>query len=589
MDRFFLTIIQMSITGSVAILAVLFLRLLLRRTPKIFSYALWIVVLFRFICPVALEGTFGIPQNLNHVVQENYANRVYLGTDEYTKLKSDSQNRQQMLGVNPIGQNVVNNNDTDKVTENMESRSSVQQSNHLNRLFIIGKYLWLVGMAVLLGYSLVSYYLLKRKLKCAISVEPNVYEMKNFPTPFVLGIVHPLIYLPTGLHGEEREYVLAHESMHIKRFDHVIKLIGFLVLILHWFHPLVWISFICMTKDMEMSCDEAVLRNFGPEIKKEYSTLLLHMAMHQSSLSFAPLAFSEDTVLGEGSVGSRIKNVLNYKKAGVGILVICICILIGATILLMTNQKAPGCQMKLSRTDTASIENSSVLQEYKLTDEANSYMVFAVIFQDGQEVERNLIAAENITEVNRQGEREIALEYSNEDDNHAVTVSVSEGASSNVQTYYLPGYTMRAGNVLWDEGKYHDLTMDSAYLILTEYIGYDNANGIEVFHCEDIMQDQSIWDAVMKQSSNSDIVTYMIYYVPSVKTAEELAEDLETFPLHTDTVELAANGEFPPRPEQMYGWRTQYIGNNSAVGNITENWSIDAGPTADICQTKGQR
>lgn len=245
--------------------------------------------------------------------------------------------------------------------------------------------------------------------------------------------------------------------------------------------------------------------------------------------------------------------------------------------------------MKLSRTDTASIENSSVLQEYKLTDEVNSYMVFAVIFQDGQEVERNLIAAENITEVNRQGEREIALEYSNEDDNHAVTVSVSEGASSNVQTYYLPGYTMRAGNVLWDEGKYHDLTMDSAYLILTEYIGYDNANGIEVFHCEDIMQDQSIWDAVMKQSSNSDIVTYMIYYVPSVKTVEELAEDLETFPLHTDTVELAANGEFPPRPEQMYGWRTQYIGNNSAVGNITENWSIDAGPTADICQTKGQR
>lgn len=191
---------QMSITGSVAILAVLFLRLLLRRTPKIFSYALWIVVLFRFICPVALEGTFGIPQNLNHVVQENYANRVYLGTDEHTELKTESQNKQQMLGVNKM---------------------------------------------------------------------------------------------------------------------------------------------------------------------------------------------------------------------------------------------APGCQMKLSRTDTASIENSSVLQEYKLTDEANSYMVFAVIFQDGQEVERNLIAAENITEVNRQGEREIALEYSNEDDNHAVTVSVSEGASSSFQTYYL--------------------------------------------------------------------------------------------------------------------------------------------------------
>lgn len=228
-------------------------------------------------------------------------------------------------------------------------------------------------MAVLLIYSGISYALLKKKLKSALPEEENVYEMPNLPTPFVLGMIRPGIYLPTGITGEERDYILAHERMHIRRLDHISKLVGFLVLILHWMNPFVWIAFLCMTKDMEMSCDEAVLRNFGNGIKKEYSTSLLHMAMHKSSLSLAPLAFAKGDMFGEGSVKSRIKNVLHYKKAGTGILAVCISILLGAVLLLTNNQIAPKSRMKLTRTNGPVPGSTSTLQEYKMTPEVNSY------------------------------------------------------------------------------------------------------------------------------------------------------------------------------------------------------------------------
>lgn len=167
---------------------------------------------------------------------------------------------------------------------------------------------WLLVAAMLIFYSFWSVFRLKRQLAKAKWVEQNIYEAENLQTPFVLGFFSPRIYLPADLRGREREYVLAHERTHIKRRDYLIKQAAFLVTCVYWFHPLVWLAFYQMCRDMEMSCDESVIRRMGGEIKKEYSASLLSLASGRQIVNGSPLAF------GEGGIKARITNVLHYKR-----------------------------------------------------------------------------------------------------------------------------------------------------------------------------------------------------------------------------------------------------------------------------------
>ena len=337
MDHIFLTVLNMSLTGSIVIIVVLLIRVLLKRAPKVFSYLLWLIVLFRLICPFALSTSFGLPQVL---VQ----NQISLNSNSDQSTQNTGQSNRIVTNAAPgeiVHQNDLNATIEENINSSVTGNNSVQ--NRITSIAIsIADYVWKLGIIILIIYSIVSYRRLKQKLTGAILICENIYELKKLPTPFVLGLFKPSIYLPTGIAGEEREYILAHEKMHIRRLDYIVKLIGFLVVILHWMNPLVWISFICMTKDMEMSCDEAVIRSFGTEIKKEYSSSLLHMAMAQRGFGIAPLAF------GEGNVKERIKNVLKYKKTGIGILAICVGILLFVTIILTTNRADSSNQMESS-------------------------------------------------------------------------------------------------------------------------------------------------------------------------------------------------------------------------------------------------
>ena len=157
-------------------------------------------------------------------------------------------------------------------------------------------------------YGVASYIILKRNMQSAVCVEGNIYEAGNIKSPFVLGIFHARIYLPVGLDENAREYILLHEQTHIKRCDHIIKLIAYFILCLHWFNPLAWVAFLLMSIDMEMSCDERVLKEIGGETKKDYSMSLLSLATERRFVQGSPLAF------GEGDVKQRIKNVLNFRK-----------------------------------------------------------------------------------------------------------------------------------------------------------------------------------------------------------------------------------------------------------------------------------
>ena len=419
-------------------------------------------------------------------------------------------------------------------------KSETAGDDSLSSVFRVAEGIWLGGMAILFLSALISYYRLKKKLRAARWVEERIYEMNGLPGPFVVGLRNPCIYLPAGLNGAEREYILAHENVHIKRFDYVFKMVGFFLVIVHWINPLVWISYFCMTKDMEMSCDEAVLRNLGTGIKKDYSTSLLHMALPQSGARMTTPAF------GEGNVKSRIKNVLHYKKVGAGILAGCVCLVLVATIFLTTNRPESRDRMKVYKAADEQPGSSVILQEHKLTDDVNSFMVYASFYTDGEETKRQMITSGAVTEENRQGEMELSLQYSTEEETKQLSISVTAGPESQFMAFSLPAYDIYSENVLWSGEKkasYHDITPDTPYLIATEYIGNVTTEAIDVYDCEDVMRDPDVKNMVLQQSKDAGITTVMLYYVVSGDTEEQLTDRFHAISQESDENRNIAPGE----------------------------------------------
>jgi beta-lactamase regulating signal transducer with metallopeptidase domain len=206
-------------------------------------------------------------------------------------------------------------------------------TNPLQIWLFIGSIIWLLGIALMLAYSLVSLRKLRKGLHNAVNSGGNIYLSDRVDTAFVLGLLRPKIYLPTTLSQREAEYILLHEQTHIKRCDHIIKVISFLLLCVHWFNPLVWLAFILMSKDMEMACDEAVIQQLGSGVKQDYSSSLLSLTSRRRMASATPLAF------GEGDTKGRIRHVLGYQSPAFWVLALTTLILICVSVGLMTNPK----------------------------------------------------------------------------------------------------------------------------------------------------------------------------------------------------------------------------------------------------------
>ena len=219
------------------------------------------------------------------------------------------------------------------INNSLPTAMPIASANPMQIILFIISLLWALGILSLLVYSVVSYLLLKRKVSLAILLKGNIFECENIQSPFVLGIIKPKIYLPMGFYETEKSYILKHEQTHIRRFDYLVKPFAFLVLCVHWFNPLVWISFILMNKDMEMSCDERVLTELGTDIKKDYSRSLLSLAVSRKMISGSPLAF------GESNAKSRIKNVLNYKRPAFWVVVLAVVAIVAISVGLMANPK----------------------------------------------------------------------------------------------------------------------------------------------------------------------------------------------------------------------------------------------------------
>lgn len=309
LEKVFLQILNMSFTTSIVIACVLIVRMLLQKTPKVFSYALWSVVLFRLICPFSFESMFSLlPTKVNPISQDI----VYM---QIPKIDT---------GIEAIS------NSVNVILPTATPQVSV---NPLQIWLIIGGRLWLLGAAVLLIYSLVTLLRLKKHLQDATLCQDNIFTSSKIDTAFVMGVFRPKIYLPSNLNDTEQSYILLHEQTHIKRLDHIVKLMSFLVLCIHWFNPFVWIAFFLSGKDIEMSCDEAVIKRLGNEVKKDYSTSLLTLATGRRIMGCTPLAF------GEGDTKFRVKNVLKYKKPAFWVVLVSVIAVVFVVIGLTTNPK----------------------------------------------------------------------------------------------------------------------------------------------------------------------------------------------------------------------------------------------------------
>lgn len=312
LDKMFLQALNMSFTGGMVILLVLVLRLFLKKTPKIFSYALWGVVLFRLICPYSFESIFSLLPIKSAPISPDIA---YMAVPQID------------TGILVVNQ---------AINATLPAATPDASVNPLQIWIFLGSLLWILGMAILLTYGFVTLLRVYRRLSGAVHEGDNVYFVAGLETPFVMGLLRPKIYLPITLSTEERAYILLHEKTHIKRYDHIIRMLSFCVLAIHWFNPLVWLAFFLSNKDMEMACDEAVIGKMGSKVKKDYSSSLLSLAAGKPMASCIPPAF------GKGDTKGRIKNVLNYKKPGLWMVTILMVVLIGVSVGCMTNPKGNG-------------------------------------------------------------------------------------------------------------------------------------------------------------------------------------------------------------------------------------------------------
>lgn len=309
MSSLFLAVLNMSLKASYAAVFVIIIRFFLKKAPKIFSYALWMVVLFRLMCPFSFKSNISLMPVNAGVIPENIIN-------EYSVIDA---------GIS-VADNAVNNS----VHSTLMPLNTASGFNMMEAIIEGVSIVWIMGIIIFTVYGITSYFKLKNILNASTLVEDNIFETDRIEIPFVLGIIKPKIYIPVNLLHNELNYIIKHEQTHIKRFDHIIKLISFFSLALHWFNPLIWLSFFLMSKDMEMSCDESVMRNIDEDIRINYSNSLLSLSVKQSGL-LVPLAF------GESNVKTRIKNILSYKKPSKLILAASVIIVVCIAVLLSTN------------------------------------------------------------------------------------------------------------------------------------------------------------------------------------------------------------------------------------------------------------
>lgn len=344
MEAVFLKILNMGITASWLILAVLLFRVLLRKAPKWISCLLWALVAVKLLCPFTIESALSLIPSSEPLPEE-------IITDNTFRINT---------GI-PAMDVPVN----DYLGDHYYEGVSVPADHGSHMLYLAG-ILWAAGIFLLVLYGFVSYYRLHRLTRASLRLEENIFLCDVIDTPFILGVVRPRIYLPSGMEEERTEYVIAHERAHLKRKDHIWKPAGYLLLAVYWFQPLCWAAYILLCRDIELACDEHVIRKLGQESKKPYAEALLACSIKRNRIAACPLAF------GEVGVKERVKNVLHYKKPAFWIVLTAVICCIIAAVCFLTNPKEAGEETSHTEGTTADAEGVRPPAEQYAEDEQDA-------------------------------------------------------------------------------------------------------------------------------------------------------------------------------------------------------------------------
>ena len=313
MAELFLCFLNMSISASYVVLAVLLLRLLLRRAPKWIAVLLWGMVGVRLICPVSLESVLSLIPSAETVSPG-------IMTEQTPQINT---------GI-PIVNQVIN-----PVISGSFSPDPSASANPLQIWIPVLAAIWLCGVLAMLLYTAVSYLRVRCRVRTAVLCRDNLYQSESVVSPFVLGVLRPRIYLPFRMEARDVEHVIAHEQAHIRRKDHWWKPIGFLLLSLHWFNPLMWLGYVLLCRDIELACDERVIKGLDVNARADYSAALLACSINRRMIAACPLAF------GEVDVKARVRSVLHYRRPAFWIILVAILVSVAAAVCLLTDPKAP--------------------------------------------------------------------------------------------------------------------------------------------------------------------------------------------------------------------------------------------------------
>ena len=311
MSDLFLKIVNMSISASWLVVAVLILRLVLKKAPKWVNVLLWGIVAVRLICPFSFESALSLIPSA-----ETFSEKIISGPS------FDVQ-----TGITPID-NRINDYLGDRYFEGV-----TVPTNNGNNVMTILTIVWIIGILLLVAYTVISYWRLNRKVDTAVRYKDNIFQSENVSSPFVLGIINPRIYLPFSMNEQDMEHVVAHEQAHIRRKDHWWKPLGFLLLTIYWFNPLMWLAYVLLCRDIELACDEKVIKELGNEQRADYTQALVACSVNRRMIAACPLAF------GEVGVKERVKSVMNYKKPAFWVIIIAVIVCVGVAVCFLTNPK----------------------------------------------------------------------------------------------------------------------------------------------------------------------------------------------------------------------------------------------------------
>ena len=389
MNQLFLKILNLSLYAGMLILAVMLLRVLFRKAPRWISCLFWALVAIRLLCPVTLESPFSLMPAAEKLPTANF----FLTESEDAQIveealgtASNTEDSEQYVGtqqskadgttntagtMEAVGANLVDgsfeagwleeamkagNSDASNRTETTEltdAKANVK-ANATDPIRIL-TVIWLVGFCVMMAQALFSYLRLKHYVAASVKTGRNVRICDEIQYPFILGILRPMIYLPGFLRGSMKRFVLAHERAHLKRRDHIWKPLGFFLLAIHWFNPLCWIAYILFSRDLEMACDERVIRDMDRESKADYSQTLLLLSNPANRIAACPVAF------GEIGVKERVKGIFNYKKPAIWIVMLALAgCMVMAVCFLTSPRKADTAVAQENKTEQS--EESADLQ-----------------------------------------------------------------------------------------------------------------------------------------------------------------------------------------------------------------------------------